>query len=399
MFWIALVSYVLQVVTAWAADAPVPSATAGQASREIAVPVQVVASDDDARAEQAEISIFVLSQEAGHGRRGKLIVRSATGAKGEQCVVRLAPSLAPVLIEARQVGGSRSVLGSTVIAFDRERSVWKPQAGLIGRSPRESRATELLQERATQPTLFVKIPDRGPARIYVVASHYERLPNFAEVMIFAMNGKCIRRGFPRGTGEGFDAERYRPLDPGYRRLLVVARGWQNGRLLSGSVLLVFDRNNWRPVTRYEQFVGDPGKRSGDWQAATDYDSATGQFEPILDGALWSPSQIRVPVPAHPLPLWKPGESVDAPPSPPSSCCRDAQVPVEEELLKGIRKEFGLGKEPLAAPAIENLASREAAIVEAGRPLAPGHKWADFGHRWVRGPSNMYWQAALDKDKL
>jgi hypothetical protein len=260
----------------------------------------------------------------------------------------------------------------------------------------------LLEAKPSQPTISVKIPDRVHTRVYVIASHHDRLPNFAEVMIFTTSGKCVRRGFPRPSGEGFDAERDRPIDPRYQRLLVVARGWQNGQLLTGSVLLVFDHNNWRPATRYEDFVPDPGKRSGRWPPATDYDAGAGQFEPIADGASWSPSQIRVPVPAHTLPLWKPGEmtawpvqsegmGADAPPASASACCQDTAEPAGEEILK----QLGFSVEPLASPAVEELAASEAAIVDAGRPLSPDHRWADFGHRWIRGPSNMYWQAAID----
>jgi len=426
MPWITLLSYALQIAAA-TADPPVPAAaTAEWTSRETAVPIQVLGPGDERPARRVEISVVALGQEAGHARRGKPIARAATGPKGEPCVVRLAPSLDPALIEARQVGENGPALGSAVITFDRDRSVWRGQTGLVGGATRPSRAAELLEKRPSQPTISVRIPERAHTRVYVVASHYERLPNFAEVMVFATNGKCIRRGFPRASGEGFDAERDRPLDPRYQRLLVVARGWQNGQLLTGSMLLVFDHNNWRPATRYDDFVVDPGKRSGLWRPAADYDPVARQFEPILDGALWSPSQIRIPVPAHPLPLWKPGESVDgwhaqnevmgvgvarprpslrsgtchpcgeeagedALPTPASACCQETQETAEGDILK----QFGFTKEALSGPEIEELAAREAGIVEAGRPLSAGHRWADFGRRWVRGPSNMCWQAAID----
>lgn len=396
----------LQLAASWtAAGESSPAATAEWASRAIVVPIQVLTPDDGRPAEQAAISVFALRQDAGHTLRGKQIVRAVTGRKGEPCSVRLAASLQRVLIEARRAGESGSVWGSIMLTFDPDRSLWREQGSLVGRQPRELRPSEVLGERPAQPTISVKIPQRERARVYVIATHYERLPNFAEVMIFAANGKCVRRGFPRGTGEGFDAERDQPLDPRYGRLLVVARGWQNGQLLTGSALLVFDHNNWRPATRYDEFIVEPGKRSGKWLSKTDYDAESGRFEPILDGAMWMPSQIRVPVPAHPLPLWKPGEATewraeaeatgtDAPPTPACACCQDKPEAADEDLLK----QFGFKKTPLASAEVEELAAREAAIVEAGRPLVPGNRWADFGHRWIYGPSNMVWQAAIENDR-
>jgi len=406
MLSIALVSCVLQTAVSWTAVGESnAAATAEWASREIVVPIQVLTPDDGRPAEQAAISVFALRQEAGRTLRGKQIVRAVTGPKGEPCSMRLAASLERVLVEARRAGESGSVWGSTILTFDRDRSLWREQGSLVGRRPRELRPSDVLGERPAQPTISVKIPQRERARVYVIATHYERLPNFAEVMIFAANGKCIRRGFPRASGEGFDAESLRPLDSRYQRLFVVARGWQNGQLLTGSVLLVFDHNNWRPATRYDEFVGEPGKRSGKWLSKTDYDAESGRFEPILDGAMWMPSQIRVPVPAHPLPLWKPGEptewhgreeatGTDTRCTAAPACCQDEPEAADEDLLKQI----GFKKAPLASAEVEELAAREAAIVEAGRPLAPGNRWADFGHRWICGPSNMVWQAAIEKDR-
>lgn len=408
MLSIVPVLWGLQIALSWtAAGGSHAAATAEWASREIVVPIQVLTPDDGQPAGQAAISVFALRQEAGHTLRGKQIVRAVTvtGRKGEPCSVRLATSLERVLIEARRAGESGSVWGSTILTFDQDRSLWREQGSLVGRRPRELRPSEVLGERPAQPTISVKIPQRERARVYVIATHYERLPNFAEVSIFAANGKCVRRGFPRASGEGFDAESRQPLDPRYQRLLVVARGWQNGQLLTGSVLLVFDHNNWRPATRYDEFVGEPGKRSGQWLSRTDYDAESGRFEPILDGAMWMPSQIRVPVPAHPLPLWKPGEpteghaqeeatGIDARCTPAPACCHEKPEAADEDLLK----QLGFKKAPLASAEVEELAAREAAIVEAGRPLVPGNKWADFGRQWICGPSNMVWQAAIEKDR-
>jgi hypothetical protein len=378
----------------------------------MAVPVQVVGPGDagslslepTATAQRAEVSVFALTEQAGRLRRGQLVVRGTTGPKGEPCVVRLSRSAERLLVEAREADGGGPVMGSTVIAFDQERSAWKPQGGYLARSARGGRPFDVAEEKSGQETILVRIPERVRARIYVVATNYERLPNFAEVVVLAMNGKCVRRGSPRATGEGFDAERDQPLDPAYQRLLVVAHGWQNGRRLIGSVLLVFDHNNWRPATSYDQFEAAPDGRSGQWQPVVQYDAAAARFHPVLSGALWAPSQVRVLVPARPLGTWKPAGQSDGQLAPVASLCPPpaAALPgcqaAPENETADVLGELGVVKEPLASPAVEAIASRDAAIVEAGRPDAPGHPWADFGHRWVQGPLSMCWQAPLHRDQ-
>jgi hypothetical protein len=258
----------------------------------------------------------------------------------------------------------------------------------IGQAPSE-RAPDAGQEKSMQRNVAVKSPDRLRARIYVVASHYDRLPNFAEVMVFATNGKCIRRGSPRGTGEGFDADRGEPLDARYRRLWVVAAGSQGGRPVTGSMLIIFDQNNWRPVTRYDSFAADPNRQSGQWRADPEYDPATGKFPPIVDSA-WTLAQIRVMIPAEPVPVWNPAAPTRA--ATVAACNCGPALP--QDRSGSILERLGIHPEPLSTPALEQLAARDAAIVEAGRPLSPDHEWAEFGRRWVRGGSGTYWQTPL-----
>jgi hypothetical protein len=390
MHWIALIPYLLQFSQGLTTAEP----PAAAAAREVAVPIQVVGPGEERLSHHAEISIFVLSQQGGQPRRGKLVLRGTTGAKGDPFVARLAPSADRLLVEAREPGGGKPVLASAVIAVDPETSMWRSQ-GSLPAGLRGERASDVVPSRSEQQPVLVRIPERVQSRIYVVASQFDRLPNFVEVMVFATNGKCVRRGSPRRSGEGFDAEREEPLDPRYQRLWVVARGRQVGQQVTGSMLLVFDHNNWRPATRYEEFLPDAGGQTGSWRPETDYDRASGVFAPILDAAVWTPSQIRVTVPAQPLPVWTPGATADAACSASLPCCGGEPEADETGLLESL----GLGKEPPLAPAVEEIAARDAAVVEAGRPLAPEHKWAGFGSRWVRGPYNMCWETSLSGDRL
>jgi hypothetical protein len=372
-----------------------PAANTGPAAgaREVAVPIQVMAPGDPARAMPAEISVVTLTSNAAPVRRGTLVAHGTTGPNGEPCTVRLAPSADRLLIEARQSGGDGAVLGSTVIALDRESLAWTPLMVAENKSAGD-RSSDLIQDKPVQPTVLVRIPERARTRIYVVASQYDRLPNFAGVMVLATNGKCIRRGSPSRSGEGFDADRDEPLDPRYRRLWVVAAGTQGGRSVIGRMLIVFDHNNWRPATRFDDFEADAIGPTGHWRSVEEYHAAAGQFAPIVDGA-WSPPQIRVKIPAQPLPVWNSAPTGDAARIDQPSCC---QRPSGHEPID-ILERLGLRPELPPTPAVAEISARDSAIVEAGRPFSPDHEWADFGRRWIRGPSGMFWQTDLGGERL
>lgn len=373
--------------------APRPTMQPVQSVREIALPISVSGPDGAARIGHAEISIAVLSREGGVARRGKAVARGATGPKGEPCVIRLAPSSDRLLVEARQ-HADESVSGSMVIAFDPESSNWKTASG-----PDKSHSGENVSgqvgQKPTQPTLSVKIPERVAARVYAIAAEDERLASAAEILIFTTSGQCIRRGSSRSRGDAFEAEHDGPLHPGYRRLWVVARAKEGDRSVVGSTLLVFEHNNWLPATRYERFATDTTRKPGRWLPEHDFDAATGQFSPIVQGSVWTPGQIRVMIPIHALPVSK--SAVDGDATPGALPAGDAPRPSVD--VKEIVDQLGLRPEPLASSAMKEIALRESAIVEAGRPLSPDHAWADFGRRWTRGPVGMYWQAAIETERL
>ena len=152
------------------ASGAVPAASpAAKIAGEITVPIQVAGPGEEKQLHHAEISVFLLSQQGGRARRGKLVVRGTTGAKGDPFVARLAPSADRLLVEAREIGGGKPVLGSTVIALDREVSAWRPQGKIPARTQGQ-RPSEVLPERTGQQPIVVRIPERARARIYVIAS-------------------------------------------------------------------------------------------------------------------------------------------------------------------------------------------------------------------------------------